>query len=103
MKARKLLSAVAVVALLMAFSAWPALAAERIVKLSVWGMHCAKDELVVGGMLDGIEGVEDYTIDIDEETAVVAFDDELTSLEDIRGVIDSGVYAVEDVTYPCGG
>lgn len=99
MKAKRFYAAVLSGALVLALSAGGALAAERTVKLKVWGMHCAKDELVVGGMLEAIDGVESYEIDAVEETAVVTFDDERTSLEAIRGIIDDSVYAVEDAVY----
>ncbi len=96
MKAKRFFTALMAGALLLAFSSGGALAAERKVRLKVMGLHCAKDEFVVGGILDAIEGVEGYSIDLNDETAVVTFDDDATSLEEIKATIDEDVYAVEE-------
>jgi copper chaperone CopZ len=96
MKAKRLITALMAGALLLAFTAGVAPAAERKARLKVAGMHCAKDEFVVGGILDTIDGVEGYSIDLNDETAVVTFDDAATSIEEMKTVIDEDVYTVEE-------
>lgn len=99
MRAKRLIAAIVAGALLLAFSFGGALAAERKVRLKVMGMHCAKDEFIMGGILDPIEGIKGYTIDLDNRIAVVTFDDEVTSLDEIRATIDENVYAVEEADF----
>lgn len=96
MNAKRMIAAIAAGALLLAFTAVGALAGEQKARLKVSGMHCAKDEFVVGGILDTIEGVMGYEIDLNDETAVVTFDDSITSIEEMKATIDEDVYTVEE-------
>ncbi len=101
MKAKRLLTAIAAIALILTLSLEPALSAERIAKLAVGGMHSAEDEARVSAALDEMEGISDYTIDLDESTAVVAFDDEATSLDAIREAVEGNSYSVEEASFLC--
>jgi copper chaperone CopZ len=100
MRMRKLVSAILVGLMVLAMSAGAALAAEKTYKLKVVGLLCAKDTVIVGSMLDETYGVKDYELSMDE-TAVVTFDDEVTSLEEIDAKLDKqgyGINSAEEIT-----
>jgi len=101
MSAERLLTGFLAGALLLVFSAAPAAAAERMARFKVAGLSAEKDEAAVGAALEGIAGVSDYTIDLGEGSAVVAFDDGETSLDAVREAIEKSAYRVEEASYLC--
>jgi len=65
------------------FSAAPLLAAEQTVKFDVPDMFCASCPYIVEAAMGGVEGVISVMADIDSRTAIVVFDDEITTISDI--------------------
>jgi mercuric ion binding protein len=61
----------------------PLWAAMQTVNLSVPGMYCASCPYIVQGAIQKLPGIESVTTDLDSRTAVVVFDDALTSIDDI--------------------
>ena len=63
----------------------PLAAAEKTVKFDVPGMYCASCPFIVESAMGSVEGVISVTADSESRTALVVFDDEVTSLKDIAG------------------
>lgn len=61
----------------------PLWAAIQTVNLSVPGMYCASCPFIVQGAIQELPGIQSIETDLDSRTAVVVFDDELTSIDDI--------------------
>ncbi len=61
----------------------PAGAVERTVTLKVEKMTCAACPYTVRKALERVKGVKTATVSYKEKTAVVTFDDELATLEDL--------------------
>ncbi len=76
----KKLSALVLAATVIASPLW---AAMQTVNLSVPGMYCASCPFIVQGAIQELPGIESVETDLDSRTAVVMFDDELTSIDDI--------------------
>jgi len=74
------LSALALVGL---FSASPLFAAEQTVQFSVPGMTCASCPFIVEAAMGEVDGVISVVADSETRTALVVFDDELTTYEAI--------------------
>ncbi len=70
----------------------PLWAAIQTVNLSVPGMYCASCPFIVQGAIQKLPGIQSVETDLDTRTAVVVFDDELTSIDDIT-------FATLDVGY----
>lgn len=70
-------------ALLGMMFATPIFAAIQTVNLSVPGMFCASCPFIVQAAIGDVIGVQSVETDLDSRTAVVVFDDELTTLDDI--------------------
>ena len=67
-------------AVLLALSTLPALAATKTVTLSVPGMTCAACPITVKTALSKVPGVAKATVDFDKRQATVTFDDARTSV-----------------------
>ncbi len=76
----KKLSALVLAASVIASPLW---AAIQTVNLSVPGMYCASCPFIVKGAIVELPGIQSVETDLDSRTAVVVFDDELTSIDDI--------------------
>ena len=76
-------------------AAAPALAAEQTVTFSVPGMYCASCPFIVEAAMGGVDGVVSVTADADTRTALVVFDDAITSVEDIEFASASAGYEAE--------
>jgi mercuric ion binding protein len=76
----KKLSALVLAATVIASPLW---AAIQTVNLSVPGMYCASCPFIVQGAIQELPGIQSIETDLDSRTAVVVFDDELTSIDDI--------------------
>lgn len=60
-----------------------ALAAEKTVKLAVPGMFCASCPFIVKTSISAVDGVLAVETTLEDRTAVVTFDDVVTSLDAI--------------------
>ena len=69
------------------------MAAEQTVKLSIPSMTCASCPYIVKAAVTKVEGVKSVEATLEELSAIVVFDDTLTSLEEIQ-------QATADVGYP---
>ena len=76
----KKLSALVLATTVIASPLW---AAIQTVNLSVPGMYCASCPYIVQGAIQELPGIQSIETDLDTRTAVVVFDDELTTIEDI--------------------
>ncbi len=65
------------------FFATPLFAAIQTVTLSVPGMFCASCPFIVEAAMGEVTGVQSVVTTLDDRLAVVVFDDEITSIEDI--------------------
>ncbi len=63
--------------------AFPALAAEQKVTLSVPGMYCASCPYIVEGAITKLPGIKSVEPSLETRQAVVVFDDELVSIDEI--------------------
>ena len=76
----KKLSALVLSATVVASPLW---AAIQTVNLSVPGMYCASCPFIVQGAIQELPGIQSIETDLESRTAVVVYDDELTTIEDI--------------------
>lgn len=76
----KKLSALVLAATVFASPLW---AAVQTVNLSVPGMHCASCPYIVQGAIQELPGIESVETDLETRTAVVIYDDTLTTIDDI--------------------
>ncbi len=76
----KKLSALVLATTVIASPLW---AAIQTVNLSVPGMYCASCPFIVQGAIQELPGIQSIETDLDTRTAVVVFDDTLTSIDDI--------------------
>ncbi len=76
----KKLSALVLATAVIASPLW---AAIQTVNLSVPGMYCASCPFIVQGAIQELPGIQSIETDLDTRTAVVVFDDTLTSIDDI--------------------
>ncbi|MEP0315939.1 mercury resistance system periplasmic binding protein MerP [Hyphomonas sp.] len=60
-----------------------AFAAEKTVKLAVPGMYCASCPFIVKTSISAVDGVLAVETTLEDRTAVVTFDDAVTSLDAI--------------------
>jgi len=84
-----------VLALIGFMAAAPVFAAEQTVTFSVPGMTCASCPFIVESAMSGVEGVIQVSADADTRTALVVFDDAITSTEDIAFASTSAGYEAE--------
>jgi periplasmic mercuric ion binding protein len=77
---------------ILALLAFPALAGERAVSLSVPGMNCASCPYVVQAAISGVEGVQSVTADANARTAQVVFEDAVTSVDTILAATRNAGY-----------
>ncbi len=76
----KKLSALVLATTLIASPLW---AAIQTVNLSVPGMYCPSCPFIVKGAIMELPGIQSVETDLDTKSAVVVFDDALTTIEDI--------------------
>ncbi len=76
----KKLSALVLATTVIASPLW---AAIQTVNLSVPGMYCASCPFIVQGAIQELPGIQSVETDLDSRTAVVVFDDALTSIDNI--------------------
>jgi mercuric ion binding protein len=84
-----------VLALIGFFAAAPSFAAEQTVTFSVPGMYCASCPFIVEAAMGGVEGVLSVSADSDARTALVVFDDALTTVEAIALASEASGYAAD--------
>ena len=77
--------------LVVAFAA-PALADIRTVTLSVPGMTCAACPITVKKALSRVEGVSAIAVSYENREAVVSFDDEKASVQDLTKATENAGY-----------
>ncbi len=87
-----------VLALIGFMAAVPVFAAEQTVTFSVPGMTCVSCPFIVEAAISGVEGVIAVTADFDTRTALVVFDDAITSVEGITFASASAGYEAELAT-----
>ena len=81
-----------VLAVLSAFGAGEAQAAERTVKLAVDNMYCDACPITVGRAMKGVKGVKSAQVDYKNKTAFVVFDDGATTVEAIAAASTNAGY-----------
>lgn len=75
--------------------AGPVMAAEQTAKLSVPGMTCASCPFIVEAAIRALDGVSDVKADYASRTAVVIYDDALTSIEAVQQAsVNAGYEAI---------
>ncbi|MEY8098504.1 heavy-metal-associated domain-containing protein [Falsihalocynthiibacter sp. S25ZX9] len=84
-----------VLALLGFMAASPIFAAEQTVTFSVPGMTCASCPFIVESAMGAVQGVNSVSADSDTRTALVVFDDAMTSADDIARASTSAGYEAE--------
>lgn len=77
-------------ALFGALVALPAFAVEQTINLSVPSMYCASCPFIVEAAIGDVDGVMSVSADSDERTALVVYDDDIATLEDI---LDATLFA----------
>ena len=77
----------------------PLFAVEQTVTFDVPGMYCASCPFIVESAMGEVEGVISVTADSSTRTALVVFDDEITSLQDIA---DASAFAGYEATAIAG-
>ena len=70
----------------------PLFAAEQTVKFAVPGMYCASCPFIVESAMGGVDGVISVAADSDTRTALVVFDDEVATIDDIAAASASAGY-----------
>jgi Cu+-exporting ATPase len=70
--------------------------AQQKAQIKITGMHCAACAQIIQKALSKAEGVTDARVNLTTETAYVAYDDEQTSEEKLKGVIKNTGYDVID-------
>jgi len=75
----------------------PLLAAEQTVTFSVPGMYCASCPFIVEAAMGEVEGVISVSANSDNRTALVVFDDEITSTVDIADASAMAGYEAEAI------
>ncbi|MCF6320849.1 MAG: mercury resistance system periplasmic binding protein MerP [Rhizobiaceae bacterium] len=88
---RKILTATLLASAL--FSSTMAMAAEQTIKLAVPGMTCASCPFIVKEAISRVEGIKSVEATMDDRSATVIFDDQITNLEEIT-------QATANVGYP---
>lgn len=73
----------------------PLFAGEQTVKFDVPGMYCASCPFIVEAAMGEVEGVISVTADSETRTALVVFDDEVTTINDIA---DASAFAGYEVS-----
>ena len=86
-----------VLAVLSAFGAGEAQAAERTVKLAVDNMYCDACPITVGRAMKGVKGVKSAQVDYKSKTALVVFDDGATTVEAIAAASTNAGYSARQV------
>ena len=71
-------------ALISIMAAAPGFTAERTVTFSVPGMYCASCPFIVEAAMAGVEGVQSVVTNSETRTALVVFDDEVATIEQIE-------------------
>ena len=74
-----------------AFAA-PALADMQTVTLSVPGMTCAACPITVKKALSRVEGVSEISVTYENREAIVSFDDEKASIQDLTKATENAGY-----------
>jgi len=77
----------------------PVFAAIQTVNLSVPGMFCASCPFIVQAAIGDVEGVQSVDTDLESRTAVVTYDDELTTIADIMfatAIVGYEAFLIED-------
>ncbi len=70
----------------------PLFAAEQTVKFAVPGMYCASCPFIVESAMGSVDGVISVAADSDTRTALVVFDDEIATVDDIAAASASAGY-----------
>ncbi|WP_456388919.1 cation transporter [Profundibacter sp.] len=86
-------------ALIGLLTASPLFAAEQTVSFDVPGMYCASCPFIVEAAMGEVEGVISVTADSSTRTAVVVFDDAITTPSDIA---DASAFAGYEAILPEG-
>ncbi|MBY0415870.1 MAG: cation transporter [Bdellovibrionales bacterium] len=69
-----------------------ALAETRNACFSVEGMTCATCTVTTKAAIKKLKGIKDVQVSLDEKSAVIKYDDALTSSDEIKNKIDSVGY-----------
>lgn len=72
------------IAMAFAMLATPALAGEQVVKFDVPGMTCPSCPYIVQSAMQSVDGVISVAADFETRTAIVLFDDDVTTIEAIE-------------------
>ncbi len=75
------------------FSSTMLMAAEQTIKLAVPGMTCASCPFIVKEAISRVDGIKTVEATMDDRSATVTFDDQITNLEEIT-------QATANVGYP---
>jgi mercuric ion binding protein len=75
-----------------ALSAPSAFAAERTVTLAVQNMYCAACPHTVRASLQAVRGVQHVTVSLKEHSAIVTYDDSVTSLKALTAATTNAGY-----------
>ncbi len=70
----------------------PLFAAEQTVKFAVPGMYCASCPFIVESAMGSVDGVLSVTADSGTRTALVVFDDDVVTVDDIAAASASAGY-----------
>lgn len=91
-----------VLAFISLMASTPAFAAQQTVTFSVPGMQCPSCPFIVQSAMGRVEGVTQVTANFDTRTAVVVFDDAVSSAEDIARASAAAGYKA-DLVNPSSG
>lgn len=61
----------------------PALAAERTVRMQIENMTCAACPIAVRTAMERVPGVQDVTVDLEDRTAIIVYDDAQATADEI--------------------
>ncbi|CAM3555873.1 MAG: cation transporter [Thalassospira sp.] len=67
----------------------PSTAADQTIKLSVPGMNCASCPYMVEQAISKVDGIKTVEATMDDRTATVIFDDDLTTASEIQAATAS--------------
>lgn len=71
---------------------YPALAADKTIKLSVPGMTCASCPYIVEGAINMIDGIKSVETSLDDRSATVTYDDAITDVAEITEATNQAGY-----------
>jgi len=91
------MKALLLAAMLVVVGVTPALAGERTVTLVVERMTCSACPITVGKAIGGVAGVSHVIVDYETGTAVITFDDQITTSSEVAAASTNAGYPAHTV------